>query len=76
MFIIERRTAGVLAALAIAAAMVLLGYIGDPVDGVETPTAAISTTALVRSVGPDAKPIAFATNEPRTAGATSEIERR
>ena len=40
MFIIERRTAGVLAALATTAAMVVLGNFREPVDEIETPLSA------------------------------------
>jgi hypothetical protein len=55
MFIIERRTAGVLVALATAAAIVVLGSIRDPLDVAETPTTADSTPALATSVGSDAR---------------------
>ena len=67
MFIIERRVAGVLVALATTAAMVVLGNVRDSVDEVETPTTANSTPALARSVGPGVRPIAFAANEAQTA---------
>jgi hypothetical protein len=67
MFIIERRTAGVLAALAVAAALVVLGNVWDPLDVADSPTTAISTTAPATSVGPGVRPPAFAANEARTA---------
>jgi hypothetical protein len=70
MFIIERRTAGVLAALATTAAMVVLSNVGDPADVAETPTAANSTTAVPTPFEPDARPIASATNDVQ---ATREI---
>jgi hypothetical protein len=53
MFIIERRTAGVLAALAFTAAMAVLGNVWDRVDEVATPSSANSTAAFATSVGPD-----------------------
>lgn len=52
MFIIERRTAGVLAALATTAAMAVLGNVWDRVDEVATPSTANSTAAFATSVGP------------------------
>jgi hypothetical protein len=73
MFIIERRTAGVLAALATTAAMVVLGNIRDPVDEVETPYTATSTSALATSVGPGIRPIASGANEARTGREIPEI---
>ena len=59
MFIIERRTAGVFAALATIAALVVLGNIRDRVDEVETSTTATSTPAFASSVGPGVRPIAL-----------------
>jgi len=53
MFIIERRTAAVLAALAISAAIAVLGNAWDPVDEVAAPSTANSAAAFVTSVGPD-----------------------
>ena len=67
MFIIERRTAGVLAALAITAAMVVLGNVWDRVDVIETPTGANPTIGLATSVGPGVRPSTFAANEAQTA---------
>ena len=64
MFIIERRTAGVLAALAITAAMVVLGNMWDRVD--ETTSTADSPAAFATSVGPGVGPIAFGAPEERT----------
>jgi hypothetical protein len=58
MFIIERRTTGVLAALATTAAVVVLGSVLDRVDGVETPATAKSVPASAKSVGPGVRPIA------------------
>ena len=55
MFIIERRTAGVLAALLTTAAMVVLGNLRDPVDEVATPSTANSTAAFATSVAPDVR---------------------
>ena len=55
MFIIERRTAGVLAALAIPVAMAVLGNIWDRVNEVAGPSTANSTAAVVTSVGPDVR---------------------
>ena len=55
MFIIERRTAGVLAALATTAAMAVLGNIWDRVDEVATPTTANSTAAFATSVRPEVR---------------------
>jgi hypothetical protein len=52
MFIVERRTAGVLAALATAAAMAVLGNVWDRVDEGATPSTANSTAAFATSVGP------------------------
>jgi hypothetical protein len=52
MFIIERRTAGVLAALATTAAMAVLGNVWDRVEEVATPSTANSTAAFAASVGP------------------------
>ncbi len=49
MFIIERRTAGVLAALATTAAVVVLGNVRDPVDDAKTPYTATSTPAFAAS---------------------------
>jgi hypothetical protein len=46
MFIIERRTAGVLAALATTAAMVVLGNVWDRVDAVAAPSTVNSTAAF------------------------------
>ena len=63
MFIIERRTAGVLAALATTAAMVVLANVWDPVDAVETSYSATSTPAFSTSFGAGARPIAFGANE-------------
>jgi hypothetical protein len=60
MFIIERRTAGVLAALAIPAALALLSNVWDRDGGIADPSVAMSTAALARSVGPEAGPIAVA----------------
>jgi hypothetical protein len=73
MFIIERRTAGVLVALAIAAAMVVLGNIAEPVAVVDTATTANSTPAFATSAEPGVRPIAFAANEAQTARARPEI---
>ena len=75
MFIIERRTAGVLAALATTAAMVVLANVLDPVNVVETPSTARSTPAFVTSLGPGVGPSAFAMNEaqpPRAGPAPSQ----
>jgi hypothetical protein len=58
MFIIERRTAGVLAALAGTAAMAILGSVWDRVDEVASPSKANSTAAFATSVGPSVRPIA------------------
>jgi hypothetical protein len=62
MFIIERRTVGVLAALAITAAMVILGNVWDRVDVVETPTGASPTSGLATSVRPGVTPTTVAAN--------------
>ena len=51
MFIIQRRAAGVLAALATTAAMVVLGNVWEPVDEIQTAHIAASTPALMGSVG-------------------------
>jgi len=72
MFIIERRTAGVFAALAIAAAMVVLGNLRDPVEVVETRTTASSTTALATPVGLGVRPNVFAANEAQAARGTPD----
>jgi hypothetical protein len=72
MFIIERRTAGVLAALATTAAMVVLGSVRDPVDVVETPTTA-NSTALATSVASGVGPSAVAANEAQTAREVPDI---
>jgi hypothetical protein len=53
MFMIERRTAGVLAALASTAAMAVVGNVWDRLDEVATPSTANSTAALATSVRPD-----------------------
>ena len=66
MFIIERRTAGVLAALGITAAVIVLADVWDPVDEVELPHAATSTPALAASVGPGAGAVAPGANGART----------
>jgi hypothetical protein len=55
MFIIERRTAGVLAALATTAAVAVLGNVWDRVDEVATPSTANSTAAFATSVGSDVR---------------------
>jgi hypothetical protein len=73
MFIIERRTAGVLAALAITAAMVVLGNVWDPVDVVETLTTAKSTPPFAKSVGPVVRPVALAASEAQTAREIPDI---
>jgi hypothetical protein len=73
MFIIERRTAGVLAALATTAAMVVAGNVRDPVDEVETPHTATSTLAFATSVGPGVTPIAFGANEIQSGREIPEI---
>jgi hypothetical protein len=73
MFIIERRTAGVLAALATTAAMVVLGNFWDRVDEVGTPYTATSTPAFATSVGPSVRPIALGANEAQTAREIPEI---
>jgi hypothetical protein len=65
MFIVERRTAGVLAALATAAAMAVLGNVWDRVDEGATPSTANSTAAFATSVGPGVRPIALAADEVR-----------
>jgi hypothetical protein len=52
MFIIERRAAGVLAALAVTVAMVVLGNILDRVDEVATRPTADSPAAFANSGGP------------------------
>jgi hypothetical protein len=67
MFIIERRTAGVLAALATIAAIVVVGNVWDPVAAVETRTTANSATAPATSVEPGVRATAFAANEAQTA---------
>lgn len=67
MFIIERRTAGVLAALATTAALVVLGTVREPVDVAETPTTSSPKTALATSAGPGVGRTAFAANEARAA---------
>ena len=51
MFIIERRTAGVLAALAMTAAMVVLSNMGETADANVAPTATNSTTPLEATTG-------------------------
>jgi hypothetical protein len=66
MFIIERRTAGVLAALATTAVMVALGSAWDRVDEVEIPYTATSTPVVVTSIGPRVRPIAFGASEAQT----------
>jgi len=55
MFIIERRTAGVLAALVTTAAMAVLGNVWDRFDAVERPSTADSTAAFATPVGPDGR---------------------
>ena len=60
MFIIERRTAGVLAALAMTAAMVVLSNRGDPPDAIDAPTAANSQTPPATAAAIGASSIAFA----------------
>jgi hypothetical protein len=73
MFIIERRTAGVLAALAIAAVMVVLGNVWDPADVVATSATGQSTPALAMSVGAGVRPLASTANQVQTAREMSEI---
>jgi len=73
MFIIERRTAGVLAALATTAAMVVLANVWDPADEVETPYSVTSTPVFATSVGPGVGPIAFGANEAQTGREIPEI---
>ena len=73
MFIIERRTVGVLAGLATTAAMVVLGNVWVSVDAVETEITANSTTALSTSVEPGVRPIEFAANEAQTARETPDV---
>jgi hypothetical protein len=53
MFIIERRTAGVLAALATTAAMVILGNVGNGVPEDATPLPAESAKSAVPSTAQD-----------------------
>jgi hypothetical protein len=72
MFIIERRTAGVLAALATTAAMVVLGNVWEPVDEIETPHIATSTPALAGSVGPGVRDNCFPGDR---AGAEASVVR-
>ena len=67
MFIIERRTAGVLVALATAAAMVVLASVRDRLDVIESPTAANS------SVEPGVTPVAFAANQAQSAREIPDI---
>jgi hypothetical protein len=52
MFIIERRTAGVLAALATIAAMVVLGNVWDRIEELAAASTADSTAAFAPPVGP------------------------
>jgi hypothetical protein len=73
MFIIERRTAGVLAALATIAAMIVLGNVWDSVDEVEAPYTATSTPPLATSVGPTVRQIAFGAIEAQTGRETPEV---
>jgi len=55
MFIIERRTAGVLAALVTTAAMAVLGNVWDRFHEVERPATADSTVAFATPLGPDGR---------------------
>ena len=55
MFIIERRTAGVLAALATTTAMAVIGSVWDRVDDVTAPSTANSNSTFAMSVGPDVR---------------------
>jgi len=58
MFIIER-TAGVLAALATAAAVVILSNVWDRAGGSAVQSGATSTAAFATSAGPSVRPIAL-----------------
>jgi len=64
MFIIERRTAGVLAALAIGAALAVLGNVSGPVDEIEPPHIAATTPALAGPVGRGDRDNCFAGDRP------------
>ena len=72
MFIIERRTAGALAALATTAVMVVLGNAWDPVDEVEASYTATSTPAVATSIGPSVRLIAFGASEAQTGREIAE----
>ena len=73
MFIIERRTAGVFAALAIPAAMAVLGNIWDRVNEVAGPSTANSTAAFVTSVGPDVSDNRFLVGDQTVVQATRRV---
>jgi hypothetical protein len=66
MFIIERRTAGVLAALATTAAMAVLGNIRDWVEEVATPSTANSTAFAT----PDRNPVSTLVSNPASPSST------
>ena len=63
MFIIERRTAGVLAALVTPAVVAILSNVWDRVGGPAVQSSAMATAAFATSVGPGVRPIAFAADE-------------
>ena len=74
MFIVERRTAGVLAALALTAAIAVLSNVGDPPDGTDAPTAANSAAPPAPTVAIGASSIAFAEQRPITQAKPNTTE--
>jgi hypothetical protein len=75
MFIIEQRTAGVLAALVIPAVVAILSNVWDRVGGPAVQSSAMATAAFAPSVGPGVRPIASAADEVPRLRAAPDVHR-